>query len=78
MPRGTPGHSWQMTSCGKSGFAHKGMLYAAKVMAATAYDLYTDGALLSRAKEALAARTGGAYDCPIPKGIAPRSIRNVK
>ena len=78
VPRGTPGHSWQMTSCGKSGFAHKGMLYAAKVMAATAYDLYTDGTLLARAKEALAARTGGTYDCPIPKGIAPRSIRNVK
>src|SRR5882757_6373092 len=32
---GTPGHSWQIVAQGKSPAAHKGMVHAAKVMAAT-------------------------------------------
>ena len=35
---GTPGHAWQIVAQGKGPVAHKGMLFAAKVMAATAYD----------------------------------------
>ena len=33
---GTPGHSWQLTAQGKTPAAKKGMVHAAKVMAATA------------------------------------------
>ena len=48
----TPGHSWQIVSQGKSSIAHKGMLYAGKVMAATVIDLMKDPELLAAAKAA--------------------------
>lgn len=37
---GTALHSWQAVAQGKSSIAHKGMLYAAKIMALTALDFY--------------------------------------
>ena len=36
---GTPAHSWMVTSISKKPIAHKGMIYAAKIMAATAWDV---------------------------------------
>lgn len=39
VAKGTPGHSWQLTSQGKLSVAHKGMLLAGKVLGATAIDL---------------------------------------
>jgi len=69
---GTPGHSWQLTAQGKSGIAHKGMVHAAKVMAATAVDALRDPALLARAKADHAARTAGnPYVCPLPDDVKP-------
>jgi len=69
---GTPGHSWQMTAQGKTGYAHKGMVQAAKAMAATALDLLRDDALLSDAKADFAARTRAfAYRSPLPKETRP-------
>jgi aminobenzoyl-glutamate utilization protein B len=47
---GTPGHSWQAVACGGTTIARKGMVLAAKTLAATAWDLYTDPALLAAAK----------------------------
>src|SRR5205085_5799252 len=47
---GTPGHSWQLVAQGKAPAAHKGMEHAAKVMAATAVDLFRDPALIEMAK----------------------------
>ncbi|MEP7454181.1 M20 family metallopeptidase [Phyllobacterium sp. SB3] len=47
---GTPGHSWQLVAQGKSPAAHKGMIHAAKIMAATAVDLLADEALIHSAK----------------------------
>jgi aminobenzoyl-glutamate utilization protein B len=47
---GTPLHSWQITAQGKSGLAHKGMVHTAKVMAATAMDLYANRDLIDAAK----------------------------
>jgi aminobenzoyl-glutamate utilization protein B len=35
---GTPFHTWQTVAQGKTPFAHKGMVHAAKIMAATAVD----------------------------------------
>lgn len=73
MPAGTPMHSWQMVSVGKSAMAKKGMLYAAKVMAASAIDALEDPEIVRRAKEELQRRTGGrAYESPIPEGVNPR------
>jgi aminobenzoyl-glutamate utilization protein B len=69
---GTPGHSWQLTAQGKSGIAHKGMVHAAKVMAATAADVLRDPALLARAKADHAGRTAAhPYVCPIDADVAP-------
>ena len=74
---GTPGHSWQMVSQGKSGTALKGMLYAAAVLADAGKQLVEDPPLLAKAKEEFAEETGGQkYQCPIPDYIQPH--RNVK
>jgi len=49
---GTAGHSWQAASCTGTSIGTKGMLNAAKVMALTAYDLFTNtGLILSAQKE---------------------------
>ncbi len=77
-PRNVPGHTWQMTACGKSSFAKRTMLIAAKAMAAGAVDLYEDPALLEAAKEDHKRRTGGKYECPIPAGVKPRIISQIK
>ena len=55
---GTPGHSWQATAAGGTTIGRKGMLLAAKVLAATAYDLYTNPETLVAAKAELARRVG--------------------
>ncbi|MFF2369804.1 amidohydrolase [Agromyces sp. NPDC058110] len=73
---GTPGHSWQMVAQGKLPAAHKGMLHAAKAMAATAIDMLTDAELLAAATsefDAVIAET--PYDCPIPEGIVAPPLR---
>lgn len=70
-PSHAPGHSWQIVSSGKSGIAHKGMLYAAKVLAATALDLYQDSALLAAAREEFAEASKKGYDCPIEPDAVP-------
>ena len=64
---GAPGHSWQNVSVGKTSIAHKGMIYAAKIMAATAIDLYEDEKLLDEIKSEFLERTKNGYVCPIPK-----------
>ncbi|WP_375418067.1 amidohydrolase [uncultured Hymenobacter sp.] len=48
---GTPGHSWQAVACGAQESGTKGMMVAAKTLALTAIDLYTDAALLTKAQE---------------------------
>jgi aminobenzoyl-glutamate utilization protein B len=76
---GTPGHTWQVVTQGKSGAAHKGMVHAAKVMAATALDLIQDPALLVRAKAELRERVGAAgYVCPIPDAVIPAPLRGAR
>ena len=74
MPAGTPMHSWQAVAVGKSPLAHKGMLYASKVIAASAIDALEDPEILRRAKAEFVRRTGGkAYDSPIPAEVKPRT-----
>lgn len=73
---GTPGHSWQLVSQGKSPWAHSGMLYAAKAMAATALDLIEQPRQLDEAKQELNDRVGaGGYICPIPDGVSPKPVK---
>ena len=76
---GTPGHSWQIVAQGKSGLAHKGLIYAAKTMAGTAIDLIEDPEILAAAKEEFDEVVGeDGYLCPIPDGCKPRAIGMTK
>lgn len=76
---GTPGHSWQIVAQGKSGLAHKGLLYAAKAMAGAAIDMYEDPTVIEAAKEdMLETLDGDTYLCPIPDGCKPRAIGMTK
>jgi len=58
---GTPAHSWQAVACGGTAIGSKGMMVAAKTMALTAIDLFTNPALITAAQtEFIKAR--GAYN----------------
>ena len=70
-PNGCPGHSWQNVSCGASSIGHKAALHAGKVLCASAIDLFSDAALLARAREEFARRTADGYVCPIPPDALP-------
>ena len=71
-PIGTAAHSWQAVACGKSDFAHKGMLYAGQIIAATAIDLSENPSVIETAWAQLNAKRGNSgYRCPIPKEITP-------
>ena len=64
-PSGSPGHSWQNVAVGKSGIAHKGMLLAAKVLAAACADLMEQPEILAEAKAEFAITAAEGYDCPL-------------
>ncbi len=73
---GTPGHSWQLVAQGKSSWAHKGLLAAAKAMAGTALDLYRSPEVIQDAKKELDERRGGKpYQCPIPDDVKPSPVK---
>ena len=73
---GTNMQTWQLVSQGKLPAAHKGMLHAAKVLAATAVDLLTEPSLIRAAQAEHARRTGGcAYVCPIPDSVIAPPLR---
>jgi len=73
-PAGVPGHSWQIVACGKSGLAHKGMLLAGKVLAATAIDLLTGPKLLAAARAEFQQRAAEGYVCPIEPDAVPIAL----
>jgi aminobenzoyl-glutamate utilization protein B len=69
---GTPGHSWQLVAQGLSPAAHKGLAYAAKIMAATASDVFADEALLKEAKaQHRGFRAANPFVNPIADDLAP-------
>ncbi len=73
MVSGTPMHSWQTVAVGKSPMAHKGMLYAAEVMAASAIDALEDPSIIEEAKKEFLHRTAGhKYESPIPADVKPK------
>jgi aminobenzoyl-glutamate utilization protein B len=74
---GTPTHSWQLVAQGKLPAAHKGMAFAARVMAATVIDLYVDAELRRLAQAEFARRTlETPYDCPLPPNLLPPPLRS--
>lgn len=68
---GTVEHSWQMVAQGKSGAAHKGMLYAGRVLAGTVIDLMQDEELVKKAKEEHEVQVG-------PEGYRPLLTPDIK
>ena len=75
FPQDSPGHSWQNVSCGGTSIGDKGLLYAAKVLAGAAMDLYEDPGLIGKAKVEFEKRTEeDGYLCPIPPDAVPYVI----
>jgi len=73
----SPGHSWQNVACIGSSIGEKGIIYAAKVLAISAIDLYENPQLVAAAKANWKARMKGRqYTTLIPEGQkAPVKIR---
>jgi aminobenzoyl-glutamate utilization protein B len=74
---GAPGHSWQIAACTGTSIGEKGMLVAAKALAASAIDLYASPDRIARAKADFEAiRRPLQYTTLIPEGQkAPKTIR---
>ncbi len=73
---GTPPHTWQIVSQGKSGYAHKGMLQAGKVLAASAVQALMDPELILTAKAEHRQQLGGESYVPlIPADATPQRLR---
>jgi aminobenzoyl-glutamate utilization protein B len=75
---GTPFHSWQLVSQGATSIAHKGMLYAGKVLAKTALELLLKPSLVEQAKQELVEKKDGTpYVSPIPAEVRPSPLKQV-
>lgn len=69
---GTPGHSWQAVACGGTSIARKGMNLAARVLAATAWDLYQSPDVLATARKEHERRLGETkYESLMEPGQKP-------
>lgn len=71
---GSPGHSWQNVSCGKTSIGHKGLVHAGKILAMTAIDLFEDPALLEAAREEYKKESRTGYVSPIPDGEKAKPV----
>lgn len=58
-PLGVNPHTWQATAAAGSGIGMTGMRFAAKTLACSLYDLFTNKAILEEAKKAFAEATDG-------------------
>jgi aminobenzoyl-glutamate utilization protein B len=71
-PRGVPWHAWPVVAAGGMSIGHKGMVLAAKTLAATMVDLLDDPGALAAVRAEFAARTKGfVYQPFIPDGPPP-------
>ncbi len=68
----TPGHSWQVVAQSGMGIGHKGMLFAAKVLALTALEFMAKPERLRAARKEFEQKIKVTpYICPIPDGVKP-------
>jgi aminobenzoyl-glutamate utilization protein B len=71
-PTGVPWHSWAVVAPGGMSIGHKGMLFAAKTIAAAGVDLFEDASLRDRLLSEFAKKTAGViYKGYIPDGPPP-------
>ncbi|MFM7749563.1 MAG: amidohydrolase [Opitutaceae bacterium] len=75
---GTPGHSWQAVACGGTSMGLKGMNVAAKVLAGTMIDLFSDAAAIKAARAELEKRRGAdfRYEAVIGNRAPPLNYRD--
>ncbi len=77
-PIGAPWHAWPVVATGGMSIGHQGMLYAAKVMAATMVDLYADPAARAAVRLEFEERTRGIeYVNYLPEGPPPLPVGDV-
>lgn len=73
---GTPGHSWRSVAQGKTSYAHKAMIHAATVLAASAIDLLNDQELLAAARAEHSQRSQESpYQRPFGPDVPPPPLR---
>jgi aminobenzoyl-glutamate utilization protein B len=71
-PRGVPWHAWPVVAAGGMSIGHKGMLQAAKTLAATMVDLFEDPAAREGVRAEFEKKTRGfVYRPYIPDGPPP-------
>jgi aminobenzoyl-glutamate utilization protein B len=68
-PTDAPWHAWPVVACGGMSIGHKGLVYAAKAMAATMVDLYEDPKIVQAIQAEFKEKTKGRVYKPfIPDG----------
>jgi aminobenzoyl-glutamate utilization protein B len=68
-PADTPWHAWPTVACAGMSIGHRGLVYAAKVMATTMVDLYEDAKLLEAVQTEFKEKTKGVVYKPfVPDG----------
>jgi aminobenzoyl-glutamate utilization protein B len=71
-PKGAPWHAWPVVAAGGMSIGHKGMVRAAKVLAATMVDLYEQPEALAAVKADFKAKKGEVVYRPyVPDGPPP-------
>ena len=71
-PVGTPWHSWAVVACGGMSIGHKGLVHAAKALAMTMVDLYSDPQLVRDIRSEFEQRMEGkTYEAILPEGPPP-------
>lgn len=67
------GHSWGIVAASRLPMGHKGMLHAAKIMALSAMDCYSDPVLVKEIRKEFAEQIKASpYVCPIPPEVSPK------
>jgi aminobenzoyl-glutamate utilization protein B len=71
-PAGAPWHAWPVVATGGMSIGHKGMIYAAKALAATMVDLFQDPEKLAEVRAEFEEKTAGVeYSGYLPPGPPP-------
>jgi len=71
-PRGVPWHAWPVVAAGGTSIGHKGLVMAAKTLAATMVDLFDDPAARAGVRAEFEEKTRGfTYKPLIPEGPPP-------
>ncbi len=72
FPRDISVHGWGTTAVSGNSIGHKGLMFCAKTLAATAADILTGPSLLKEIKDEFRSRMQGRkYQCLLPKGTKP-------